>query len=222
MVSLIQSNFASFGSGDRRRRHRIPASESRRAVHARSRASERARAAQAAAAHDHSRRSCGSGADAHRVRHHGRLESVAGARAVRLERRRSRDEHPGGARSAAIHEADVRGQRRERSSGAFPSSAARPRGKGHEVEVEGDFCSLMGGGQAVMRDGRRQLRRLRSAKDGAAVPEPVRRKTETESKRKEQTKRAGPDVSARPSLLASCLLFRFLVIAVLRSLYHLN
>jgi gamma-glutamyltranspeptidase / glutathione hydrolase len=50
--------------------------------------------------------------------------------------------------------------------------------KGHEVGVEGNFCSFMGGGQAVMRDGTTGVNYGASdpRKDGAAVPEPVRRK----------------------------------------------
>ena len=57
IVSLIQSIY--FGVRQRRRPagHRLHAAQPRRAVHARGRPPERARAAQAAAAHDHSRRS---------------------------------------------------------------------------------------------------------------------------------------------------------------------
>jgi gamma-glutamyltranspeptidase/glutathione hydrolase len=45
--------------------------------------------------------------------------------------------------------------------------------RGHEVEVEGDFCSLMGGGQAVMRDRGVNYGASDPRKDGAAVPEAV-------------------------------------------------
>jgi gamma-glutamyltranspeptidase/glutathione hydrolase len=45
--------------------------------------------------------------------------------------------------------------------------------RGHEVEVEGDFCSLMGGGQAVMRAGGVNYGASDPRKDGAAIPEPV-------------------------------------------------
>jgi gamma-glutamyltranspeptidase/glutathione hydrolase len=50
--------------------------------------------------------------------------------------------------------------------------------KGHEVEVQGEFCSLMGGGQAVMRNTSSGVNYGASdpRKDGAAVPEPVSRK----------------------------------------------
>ena len=49
----------------------------------------------------------------HRVRHHGRMESGAGPRAIRVERRRLRHERPGGARCAAVLEGDVCRLRRE-------------------------------------------------------------------------------------------------------------
>jgi gamma-glutamyltranspeptidase / glutathione hydrolase len=47
--------------------------------------------------------------------------------------------------------------------------------KGHEIEVQGDFCSFMGGGQAVLRDGTAGVNSGASdpRKDGAAIPEPV-------------------------------------------------
>ncbi len=46
--------------------------------------------------------------------------------------------------------------------------------RGHELEVQGDFCSFMGGGQAVMRAGGVNYGASDPRKDGAAVPEPVR------------------------------------------------
>ena len=46
--------------------------------------------------------------------------------------------------------------------------------KGHEVEIEGDFCSLMGGGQAVMRTAAVNYGASDPRKDGSAIPEPVR------------------------------------------------
>ncbi|RPI51641.1 MAG: gamma-glutamyltransferase [Acidobacteria bacterium] len=50
--------------------------------------------------------------------------------------------------------------------------------RGHELEVQGDCCSLMGGGQAVVRDGMAGVNYGASdpRKDGAAVPEPVTKK----------------------------------------------
>ncbi len=45
--------------------------------------------------------------------------------------------------------------------------------RGHELQVEGDFCSFMGGGQAVMRRDGVNYGASDPRKDGAAVPEPV-------------------------------------------------
>jgi len=45
--------------------------------------------------------------------------------------------------------------------------------RGHEVQVEGDFCSFMGGGQAVMRRDGVNYGASDPRKDGAAIPEPV-------------------------------------------------
>ena len=44
--------------------------------------------------------------------------------------------------------------------------------RGHELEVEGDYCSLMGGGQAVMRRDAVNYGASDPRKDGAAIPEP--------------------------------------------------
>jgi gamma-glutamyltranspeptidase/glutathione hydrolase len=44
--------------------------------------------------------------------------------------------------------------------------------RGHELSVEGDFCSFMGGGQAVMRHDGVNYGASDPRKDGAAVPEP--------------------------------------------------
>jgi gamma-glutamyltranspeptidase/glutathione hydrolase len=46
--------------------------------------------------------------------------------------------------------------------------------RGHELQVEGDFCSFMGGGQAVMRADGVNYGASDPRKDGSAVPEPVR------------------------------------------------
>ena len=51
--------------------------------------------------------------------------------------------------------------------------------RGHELQVHGDFCSLMGGGQAVQRSDGVNYGASDPRKDGAAVPEPVG-KVETE------------------------------------------
>jgi gamma-glutamyltranspeptidase/glutathione hydrolase len=56
----------------------------------------------------------------------------------------------------------------------FPADVQRDlTARGHELEVEGDFCSLMGGGQAVMRRDGVNYGASDPRKDGCAVPEPV-------------------------------------------------
>ena len=45
--------------------------------------------------------------------------------------------------------------------------------RGHELEVQGDYCSFMGGGQAVARREVVNYGASDPRKDGAAVPEPV-------------------------------------------------
>jgi len=47
--------------------------------------------------------------------------------------------------------------------------------RGHELEVHGDCCSFMGGGQAVMRKDGVNYGASDPRKDGAAVPEPIRK-----------------------------------------------
>jgi gamma-glutamyltranspeptidase/glutathione hydrolase len=47
--------------------------------------------------------------------------------------------------------------------------------RGHALQVEGDYCSDMGGGQAVMRSDGVNYGASDPRKDGAAVPEPVRK-----------------------------------------------
>ena len=45
--------------------------------------------------------------------------------------------------------------------------------RGHEIEVQGDYCSFMGGGQAVMRKDGVNYGASDPRKDGCAIPEPV-------------------------------------------------
>ncbi|MEO5739901.1 MAG: gamma-glutamyltransferase [Vicinamibacterales bacterium] len=52
--------------------------------------------------------------------------------------------------------------------------------RGHELEVQGDYCSVMGGGQAVMRSEGVNYGASDPRKDGSAVPEPV---TKNESRK---------------------------------------
>ena len=107
IVSLIQSNYAGYGTG-------MVAPGLGFSFHNRGAGfeltpgpSELARRAQAAASHHHSGLH-GKGRHSHRLRHHGRLEPGAGARAVCRQRRRLRDECAGGAGTAAIHQGDLR------------------------------------------------------------------------------------------------------------------
>jgi gamma-glutamyltranspeptidase/glutathione hydrolase len=46
--------------------------------------------------------------------------------------------------------------------------------KGHEIDLQGSFSSLVGGGQSVMRDSAAKVNYGASdpRKDGAAIPEP--------------------------------------------------
>jgi gamma-glutamyltranspeptidase/glutathione hydrolase len=45
--------------------------------------------------------------------------------------------------------------------------------RGHELQAQGDFCSYMGGGQAVMRTDGINYGASDPRKDGAAIPEPI-------------------------------------------------
>ena len=58
----------------------------------------------------------------------------------------------------------------------FPTDAREALARrGHEIDLQGDFSNMMGGGQAVMRDERANVNSGASdpRKDGAAVPEPI-------------------------------------------------
>ncbi|HYR92263.1 MAG TPA: gamma-glutamyltransferase, partial [Terriglobia bacterium] len=47
--------------------------------------------------------------------------------------------------------------------------------KGHEIDLQGEFSNMVGGGQAVMHDARAGVNYGASdpRKDGAAIPEPI-------------------------------------------------
>ncbi len=83
IASLIQSLYDAFRLRRGRQRHGLYAPGSRWAVYARSESSECAGAAQASFPHHHSGVH-GTRRHAHWIRHHGRIESAAGARAIRI------------------------------------------------------------------------------------------------------------------------------------------
>jgi len=119
VLSFIQSNYAAFGSGvtvqgmDSRCRTAVGCFRSTRRRQTPSRT-------QAALSHDYSgvhgkRRS------AHRLRHYGRHESTAGARAVCLECCGLQDEHPGRSGGATVY-----GQCKNWGATSLSSRASRP------------------------------------------------------------------------------------------------
>ena len=105
------------------------------------------------------------GRRAHRVRHHGRMEPVAGARAVRLAHRGLQPEYPGGHGNGALHQADLRGLRRAARKSRSGQRARRARGQGprrSDAQRLFQYVWRRPGGDARLRHGR-ELRRVRSA-----------------------------------------------------------
>ena len=173
MVSLIQSIYCKFRLGHGGRGHGIRAPKSRRALQPGPQFAERARAAQAPAAHHHSGVH-GKGRRAHRVWHHGRMEPVAGARAVRLAHRRFPSEYSSGDGDGALHQAHLSRAATSISKIAFPGNVrAELEAKGHILKMHNGYSNTFGGGQAVMRDFAAGVNYGASdpRKDGAAVPE---------------------------------------------------
>jgi hypothetical protein len=80
--------------------------------------------------------------------------------------------------------------------------------RGHELQVEGDFCSFMGGGQAVMR-GRRELRRVRSAQRRGSYSEPVTNNGITKNRRTNREKQTAGRLSSDPPVSLHACFIRF-------------
>ncbi len=120
----------------------------------------------------------GEGRAADRLRNHGRLEPGPGARAVRLEHRRLRDDHSAGARGRALHQGQLRGLRRlDRVAGARGGARAADRARARAP------CRRAAHRDVRLRPGRDErarrgaLRRLRAAprrRGGAAGAAGVR------------------------------------------------
>jgi gamma-glutamyltranspeptidase/glutathione hydrolase len=58
----------------------------------------------------------------------------------------------------------------------FPSEVrAELERRGHQIDLQGDFSNMMGGGQAVMHDAHAKVNYGGSdpRKDGAAIPQPI-------------------------------------------------
>ena len=174
IVSFIQSNFSGSAQGWFRRAQDscciIAAGCSRWSATSRIRSRP-----EASAAHDHSR------LYVQAARH--REGSASASWADGISRRRTRSSFQTLSITASIFSRQWKqhDSRSCRSKGCdvaierrIPDAVRRDlAARGHELEVQGDYCSLMGGGQAVMRRDGVNYGSSDPRKDGAAVPEPV-------------------------------------------------
>ena len=160
-----------FGTGAAR--DGVHAAKSRLAVLARREQSESAGRAQASAAYHYSGVHA-EGQCADRLRHHGRLEPGAGARAVRRQHRRLRHEHSAGARGRTVYQVDVRRLRRaDRRTRCRKRCATNSRAWGMNSRSSPRAHNTFGFGQAVMSNGSGvHFGASDPRHDGAAIPEP--------------------------------------------------
>ena len=113
---------------------------------------------------------------AHRLRHHGRRESAAGARAVCLEHGRLRHERAG-------RRWNRRASPRRNSTGCDVSIEVRVPAatlqqlseRGHEIRIRREYTQEMGRGQAILHDSKTETNYAASdpRADGDAIPEPI-------------------------------------------------
>ena len=164
IVSLIQSIYEGFGSGDRAARHRLRAAQSRRAVHARR---DRIRTRSLPASGRCTPSSPASWSAARRA-------SASASWAASTRRRRTRSSSPTSSTTAWTFSRRSRRAVSRRGRSAAPTSnveALVPESVrdeltalGHEVTVVPPRTGTFGHGQAVMSDGiGRALRRVRAA-----------------------------------------------------------
>ena len=82
---------------------------------------------------------------AHGIRHHGRTESGAGARAIRFQRSGPRDEYPDGFGSAAFHQEDISAAATFSIENRIPAGRSRgPDGARPPIEGAGRFLERYG------------------------------------------------------------------------------
>ena len=138
MVSLIQSVFGPFGSG------LVPegtgfALQSRGGLFTLDPTHPNALAPRKRPLHTIIPGFMSSGGRSHRLRHHGRLEPVTGACAVRLECRGPWPQYSGCARSSPLHQDHVHGLRRSDGKPIPEQVRTGLERKGHDIEAAGSF-----------------------------------------------------------------------------------
>ena len=125
IVSLIQSNYAGLRNRHGRARRGLLVPQSRRRASTWSRASPTRSPDRKRPLHTIIPAFMHKGDISHRLRHHGRMEPVAGPRPVRRQRRRFQYERPDGARIGALHQGDLRRLRRADGEPRSPRPSVR-------------------------------------------------------------------------------------------------